>query len=145
VVSSSAELTTYRLPFGTYEGNYAQIKKYRPPVRRSRRGQNAEYYSDQLGFAILGYFADPPVYAMVARDGVEIHFGKADGDHLQVNDGIRKGLGNDAYIWVNDINELFAELSKRNVEILEGPVKRIYESTEVVVRDCDGHQLVFAD
>lgn len=39
----------------------------------------AEYYRDVLGFEILGYFADPPVYAMVARGGVEMHFGKADG------------------------------------------------------------------
>jgi hypothetical protein len=34
----------------------------------------AEYYRDVLGFRILGYFLDPPVYAIVARDSVEIHF-----------------------------------------------------------------------
>jgi catechol 2,3-dioxygenase-like lactoylglutathione lyase family enzyme len=107
--------------------------------------KTAEYYRDQLGFKILGYFADPPVYAMVARDGVEIHFGRADSEGVQVNESIRKGSGNDAYIWVTDINALFEELSGRDVKILEGPVKRIYESTEVVIRDCDGHQLVFAD
>jgi catechol 2,3-dioxygenase-like lactoylglutathione lyase family enzyme len=32
--------------------------------------RTAEYYRDVLGFEILGYFAEPPVYAMVARDGV---------------------------------------------------------------------------
>jgi hypothetical protein len=37
----------------------------------------AEYYRDVLGFRILGYFLDPPVYAIVARDSVEIHFGRA--------------------------------------------------------------------
>jgi catechol 2,3-dioxygenase-like lactoylglutathione lyase family enzyme len=37
-----------------------------------------EYYRDVLGFKILGYFLDPPVFAMVARDAAEIHFGKAD-------------------------------------------------------------------
>jgi catechol 2,3-dioxygenase-like lactoylglutathione lyase family enzyme len=31
----------------------------------------AEYYRDILGFRILGYFLDPPVYAIVARDSVE--------------------------------------------------------------------------
>ena len=106
--------------------------------------KTAEFYRDELGFTILGYFADPPVFAMVARDGVEIHFGKADGDHVQVNESVRRGLGTDAYIWVTDINALFQELSARNVEILEGPVKRIYECTEVVIRDCNGFQLVFA-
>ena len=39
----------------------------------------AEYYRDILGFRISGYFPDPPVFAMVARDTAEIHFGKADG------------------------------------------------------------------
>lgn len=106
--------------------------------------KTAEFYRDELGFTILGYFADPPVFAMVARDGVEIHFGKADGDHVQVNESVRRGLGTDAYIWVTDIDALFQEMSARDVEILEGPVKRIYECTEVVIRDCNGFQLVFA-
>ena len=104
----------------------------------------AEYYRDQLGFTILGYFADPPVFAMVARDGVEIHFGKADEGRTQVNESVRKGLGTDAYIWVSDIDAVFEELSAKDVNVLEGPVKRIYKCTEVVIKDCNGFQLVFA-
>lgn len=107
--------------------------------------RTAEYYRDQLGFTILGYFAEPPVYAMVARDGVELHFGKGDAGAIVPNERLRKGLGNDVYIWVTDIHALYEELSDKDVEILEGPVKRVYESTEVVVRDCNGYQLVFAD
>ena len=38
----------------------------------------ANYYRDVFGFRILSYFLDPPVFAVVARDAVEIHFGKAD-------------------------------------------------------------------
>jgi len=94
---------------------------------------------------ILGYFAEPPVYAMVARDNVEIHFGKADDGDVWLNERVRRGVGNDLYVWVSDVHAMFDELSTKDVEILEGPVKRIYESTEIVVRDCDGHQLVFAD
>jgi catechol 2,3-dioxygenase-like lactoylglutathione lyase family enzyme len=103
----------------------------------------AEFYRDKLGFAILGYFADPPVFAMVERDGVEIHFGKADKGEIRVNESVRRGLGTDAYIWVSDIDGLFDELSEAGVEIIEGPVKRIYGRTEVVVKDCNGFQLVF--
>jgi hypothetical protein len=40
----------------------------------------AEYYRRVLGFRILGYFLDPPVFAIVARDSVEIQFGRADGE-----------------------------------------------------------------
>jgi catechol 2,3-dioxygenase-like lactoylglutathione lyase family enzyme len=106
--------------------------------------ETAEFYRDKLGFTILGYFADPPVFAMVERDDVEIHFGRADNGETPMNESVRRGLGTDAYIWVSDIEALFAELSDNGVEIIEGPVKRIYECTEVVVKDCNGFQLVFA-
>jgi len=60
--------------------------------------KTAEYYRDVLGFTILGYFLDPPVFAMVARNEVEIHFCKADSLQIQVNEAVRRGLGTDAYI-----------------------------------------------
>jgi len=105
----------------------------------------AEYYRDVLGFQILGYFAEPPVYAMVARDGVEMHFGKADDRPADVSSTQYRHVGFDAYIWVDDINALFDELTASGADIVEGPVKRIYESTEVVVKDRNGFVLVFAD
>ena len=104
----------------------------------------AEYYRDVLGFEILGYFADPPIYAMVARDGVEMHFGKADSEPQSSSVELRR-VGLDAYIWVNDIQGLFDELSAAGANIIEGPVQRVYGSNEVVIRDCNGFQLVFGD
>jgi len=38
--------------------------------------KTAEYYRDVLAFTIIDYFLDPPVYAMVQRDGMQVHFGK---------------------------------------------------------------------
>lgn len=107
--------------------------------------KTAEYYRDQLGFTILGFFADPPIFAMVARDSVEIHLGKCDGEVVQVNESVRNGLGTDAYIWVSDVQGIFDELSKKDVEIVDGPIKRVYDVTEVVIKDCNGFQLVFAE
>jgi Glyoxalase/Bleomycin resistance protein/Dioxygenase superfamily len=105
--------------------------------------KTAEYYRDLLGFKILGYFSDPPVYAMVARDGVEIHFGRADGDEIIINEIVRKGLGTDAYIFVTDVQKLYEEFVTRGVNITEGPIKRIYNCTEITIEDCNGFQLVF--
>src|SRR5688500_11798467 len=108
--------------------------------------QTAEFYRDKLGFEILGYFADPPVYAMVRRDQAEIHFGKADeGVDVQVNEAVRKELGSDVYIFVSDINALYREYLQRGVEIVDGPVKRIYDCTEITIRDCNGFLLVFGE
>jgi hypothetical protein len=122
-----------------------RLKKLAPQYVVPDVVKTAEYYRDELGFTILGYFADPPVFAMVERDDVEIHFGKADGENIQRNETVRVGLGSDAYIWVSDINALFEEMSSKNVEIVEGPVRRIYNCTEVVIKDCNGFQLVFAE
>jgi len=107
--------------------------------------KTAEYYRDMLGFKILGYFfEDPPVFAMVGRDGVEFHFGKVDdGQQMRVNTEIRKGIGHDAYIFVDDIQALFEEFSEKDIEIVEGPVKRVYGCIELIVKDCNGFQLVF--
>lgn len=107
--------------------------------------KTAEFYRDKLGFEILGFFAEPPVYAMVRRDSAEIHFGKADTDRTQVNESVRRGLGTDAYIFVTDISTLHKELLEKGVEIVEGPVKRIYDCVEITINDCNGFQIVFGE
>lgn len=105
----------------------------------------AEYYRDVLGFRILGYFQDPPVFAMVARDAVEIHFGKADdGAAASPNVLRRRGLGLDAYIWVNDLDALHAELKGRGAKIIEAPAVRVYKCYEMVVEDNFGFHLCFS-
>lgn len=103
----------------------------------------AEYYRDILGFNILGYWAEPPVYSMVVRDGVEIHFGKSEQAGTS-NATVRSGSF-DLYVWVSDIEAIFQELHASGANIVEGPVKRIYDSTEVVVKDCNGFVLTFAN
>jgi len=105
----------------------------------------AEYYRDVLGFKILGYFLDPPVFAMVARDAAEIHFGKIDGDaKASSNLTPRKRSGSDVYIWTNDLHALHEELKARDAKIIEGPVRRVYNCLEIVVEDLNGLRLVFA-
>jgi catechol 2,3-dioxygenase-like lactoylglutathione lyase family enzyme len=105
----------------------------------------AEYYRDVLGFELLAYFADPPVYAMLARGEVEMHFGKADDRLTDVSNLAFRKVAFDAYIWVDDIFALYDELTASGADIVEGPVRRIYNSTEVVIRDCNGFTLVFGD
>lgn len=106
--------------------------------------KTAEYYRDVLGFKILNYFLDPPVYAMVRRDDCEIHFGKADADLIKTNSEFRK-IGSDVYIWVPEIDTFFEEVKSKDAEIVEGIVKRIYGSREFVVRDCNGFHITFGD
>src|SRR5260370_8484518 len=82
---------------------------------------SAEHYRDFLGFKILSYFLDPPVFAVVARDDVVIHFGKSDNGALPSPNVTRRGIGLDAYIWVNDLDALYADLLIRGARILVPP------------------------
>ena len=105
----------------------------------------AEYYRDVLGFRILSYFLNPPVFAIVERDAVYIHLGKADNDaHPSPNISRRRGLGIDAYIWVNDLDALHAEFKSRGAKIIESPVLRVYKCYEMVIEDNFGFRLCFS-
>ena len=85
------------------------------------------------------------MFAIVARDAVEIHFGKADnGAAPSPNVVRRRGLGLDAYIWVNDLDALHAELKGRDAKIIEAPVVRVYKCYEMVVEDNFGFRLCFS-
>lgn len=103
----------------------------------------AEYYRDVLGFEILGYFNEPPVFAMVGRGGVEIHFGKADAEPQRSNIELRR-ISCDAYIWVDDVEALFKEYTASGADIIAAPTLRVYDCLEMEVRDCNGFKLVFS-
>ena len=106
----------------------------------------AEYYRDVLGFKILGYWLDPPVYSIVTRDNVEIHFGKGDTNVPLGNVTRRKG-GLDAYIFVKGVDELFEEFRQRRADLvtMEGPVDTDIGQREIVIRDCNGFVIAFGD
>lgn len=120
----------------------AELKSVAPQLVVDDVVKTSEYYRDVLGFEHLGYFLDPPVYAIVRRGGVEIHFGKAEKNGVS-NSVVRPGSF-DLYVWVTDIDAIVNELRSTGADIVEGPVKRVYNCVEVVVRDCNGYVLVFA-
>jgi uncharacterized glyoxalase superfamily protein PhnB len=105
----------------------------------------AEYFRDKLGFQIRGYWMDPPVFAIVSRDQVAVHIGKAD-EGVQASPNQRRSMdGLDAYIWVTELDALYAELQQRGANIVEGPVHRVYNCYEIVVEDPFGFRISFAE
>lgn len=106
--------------------------------------KTTEYYKTILGFTILGLVGDPPVYAMVERDGFQVHFAKSDTQDIKTNKDYRS-ISYDFIIWVPEIDAFFEELTSKNVSILEGIVKRPYGSREFVIEDCDGHKILVGD
>jgi predicted enzyme related to lactoylglutathione lyase len=101
----------------------------------------AEYYRDVFGFQILGYFLDPPIYAIVCRGAVTIHFGKLDEGAKPAPNILRREDSIDAYIWVNDLDALDTELQTRGANVVQPPTHQVYNSYEMVVADPWGFRL----
>jgi predicted enzyme related to lactoylglutathione lyase len=104
----------------------------------------AKYYVEKLGFTLIDYFLDPPAYAMVIRDDVELHFGKSDSGQFTPSHHHRN-IATDAYIHVKDLDALHAELQSRGAKIVEGPVARVYGMREIVIEDLNGYRLAFGE
>lgn len=105
----------------------------------------AEHYRDRLSFTIIGYFfEDPPVFAMVGRDDKIIMLSLMEGGRGGSNrDFKREAI--DAYLWVDDVDALYAEFRQQQVDIVMPPTLRIYGMKEIEVRDLDGYVLCFGE
>jgi hypothetical protein len=79
----------------------------------------------------------------VARDSVEIPFGKSDSGTATLPNIRRRERSIDAYIWVNDLDPLYAELKERGAKIVEPAVTQVYKCYEMVVEDAWGFRLAF--
>ncbi len=106
--------------------------------------KSAEYYKDILGFTIIGLVLDPPVYAMVERDGFQVHFAKSDTQDIKKNKDYRS-ISHDFIIWVPEIQNFFDEVVSKNAKILEGITVKPYGSREFVIEDYDGHKILVGD
>jgi uncharacterized glyoxalase superfamily protein PhnB len=99
------------------------------------------YYRNMLGFECIGTWQDPPVYAIVARDGQHIHFRCAAPPTPQPDKVAEELL--DAYLRVQDADALHAEYAARGVEFTRALGDTPWRSREFVVKDCDGRLLAF--
>ena len=99
------------------------------------------YYQDKLGFACLGTWQDPPVYAIVARDRHPIHFRCAEPPIANPDKYHDELL--DAYLFVEDADALYAEYAAQGVEFIRALNNTPWNTREFVVQDCDGRLLAF--
>lgn len=99
------------------------------------------YYRDALGFECLGTWHDPPVYAIVGRDGQKVHFRLADPPTPSPDKYADELL--DAYLIVENADALYAEYATRGVQFTRALGDTPWQSREFVVKDCDGRLLAF--
>ena len=119
----------------------AMIRQIAPQFFTTDLASTLAYYSDKLGFACVGTWHDPPVYAIVARDEQRIHFRLADPPTPNPDKYADELL--DAYVFIRDPDALYAEYAARGVEFTRALGDTPWNSREFVVKDCDGRLLAF--
>jgi uncharacterized glyoxalase superfamily protein PhnB len=117
------------------------IRQIAPQFFTANMAATLAYYEHTLGFTCLGVWHDPPVYAIVARDGHAIHFRCAEPPSCSGDKYADELL--DAYLHVEDADALHAEFAARGVVFTRGLANMPWQSREFVVRDCDGRLLAF--
>ncbi len=98
-------------------------------------------YQDKLGFECVSTWHDPPVYAILERDGQRIHFRCA--DPPAANPGKYSEELLDAYLLVQDPDALYSEYANKGVEFTRRLAGTPWGCREFVVKDCDGRLLAF--
>jgi uncharacterized glyoxalase superfamily protein PhnB len=119
----------------------AMIRQIAPQFFTTDMRATLVYYSEKLGFECLGTWNDPPVYAIVARDGQRIHFRLADPGTPNPDKYADELL--DAYLFIENADELYAEYAARGIEFTRPLGDTPWHSREFVVKDCDGRLLAF--
>jgi uncharacterized glyoxalase superfamily protein PhnB len=102
---------------------------------------NLAYYAEKLGFECLGTWQDPPVYAIVARDGHAIHFRCAEPPVANAEKYSAELL--DAYVRIENADALHAEYAARGVQFTRDLGDTPWGAREFVIKDCDGRLIAF--
>lgn len=117
------------------------IRQIAPQFFTADMAATLAYYRDVLGFATVGTWLEPPVYAIVERDGQLLHFRLAEAPPPHAGKYEDELL--DAYLRVDGIDALYAEYAARGAEFTRGLGDTPWQAREFVVKDCDGRLLAF--
>jgi uncharacterized glyoxalase superfamily protein PhnB len=82
------------------------------------------------------------VYAIVKRGSVWIHFQIRRGE---LPDRKRQPLERDVYLYVDDLDSVFADLQRRGAMITQPPQGTPYGIREFVVEDLNGFRIAFGE
>jgi uncharacterized glyoxalase superfamily protein PhnB len=114
-----------------------QFQRVMPVLEISDIALSLVFYEGKLGFDAATW-GEPPSFAIVQRGEVTLALALVAAGTVTVS---RKTWA--AYIYVRDVDSLFAELQAAGVVIADPPENRPYNCREMIVDDPDGHILAF--
>lgn len=94
---------------------------------------SVEYYTKVLGFEGHWLWGDPPDFAGVSKDGVEIFFAL----------NAQGGPGTWLSVFVNNVDEMYELIKPRGAKIIAEPKTMEWGVREMLVEDPDGHHIRF--
>ena len=95
-----------------------------------------KYYVDQLELDVSFKWGDPIEYAVgKLGENVQIHFAEND-----TSEPFKTAL----YIFVTDVNEVYASLKNKGVDITSDIADREYGMRDFDITDINGNRLTFA-
>ena len=107
--------------------------------------QTISWYQQHFGFTVHPFpKSEPYVFAILARDGVEIMLQRVEGYEKPDDYARRSGGVWDAYIRVVGVKELFESVQDK-VTIIRTLRQEPYGDWEFEVKDPNGYVLVFSE
>ncbi len=95
----------------------------------------AKWYRDKLGFTISFRWEEPASYVVIHKDEiVSIHFSKTEKKELQ---------SNLLYVFCHDVDLVYDELQKNNIEHISKPEDQEYGMRDFEVVDPWGNKITF--
>jgi catechol 2,3-dioxygenase-like lactoylglutathione lyase family enzyme len=107
-----------------------------PVLDCSDMAASLAFWRDKLGFD-ASTWGEPPTFAIVQRGTVSVALALLPKDKVAVSRNWA------AYLYVKDVDALYAEYADLGVEIPHPPETRPYNCREFVVDDPDGHVIAF--
>jgi len=117
------------------------LKRAIPVIHVADAVAAEEFYCRRLGFNLVSAWrADAtlanPAYLTIERDGVQLHL-------TSFKDGTVGIWTSNVYVFVEDVDGIFEELSLRGVVAASSPVDQSWGTREFAVRDADRNVISF--
>lgn len=105
----------------------------------------ANYYRDELGFHYERFWGEPPSFCMVIRNGIVIMLNQSAKTGIVRPNQIADPEDEvwDAYIWVENADDLNEEFKSKGVTIIHDISDKPYGCRDFEVEDCNGYRLCF--
>jgi catechol 2,3-dioxygenase-like lactoylglutathione lyase family enzyme len=113
-----------------------------PVIATADVPSTVDYYTRVLGFTEHFVYGDPPIYAGVERDGVLLYVA----EDARLAAALKScDLHPDVFIWVQNVDSVFEEHTRRGARIVEGIADRPWDARQYVIEDPNGYRLKVAE